>query len=405
MAQKVVIIAVGDELLSGVRQDSNAFWLAAKFHNAGWSVEAIEEIPDVEERICDALARWTGKVDLLILSGGLGPTHDDRTRQAIARFLGCGLIRDDTAYDRILERYSNNPHMKAVLERSRQYQALVPEKARAVHNPSGSALGIAFEREGTRVFSFPGVPWEFRAMAEQELGPLFEEGSGKWSSVFIVGWPENDLKDRIASVLEAPDLHCSILPDAGLIQVVIRGEPERVLEGERTLRALLPEDCLPAGACSLQEAVISAAEEKRKTVSLAESCTGGLIGAALTEVPGSSKVFLGSAVTYSNASKERILGVDGRIFETDGAVSEACAKAMAEGSRRVYGSDFALSVTGIAGPDGGSPEKPVGIVWFCLVDDRGAAPFMRSFSGDRAQVRRWARTVGLETLWRALKRA
>lgn len=395
-----VLVAVGDELLSGLRQEGNCSWLAARLSRAGWVVDRVETVPDGDGALEETIGRWVGTADLLVLSGGLGPTHDDCTREAVARFLRAPLEPDSAAYDVIVARYPED--MRPALECSRSTQSAIPRGARAVHNPAGSALGITFSKDRTRVFAFPGVPNEFRAMAEQELGADMFEHDRRLLSLFVVGWAESLLKDRLAPVIERQDLHISILPSLGVIEFVLRGAPEAIAEAEAQVRALVPGDCLPAGASSIAEAILLEARSAGKSVACAESCTGGLVGGAVTEVPGSSAVFLGSAVCYSDEAKRRVLSVDEAILRDKGAVSEECALAMAEGARALLGADVAVSVTGIAGPDGGSDRKPVGTVWFAAVHSGGSQTVLRHFTGDRWAIRNRATTAALELLWRTL---
>ena len=395
-----VLIALGDELLSGIRQEGNCSWLAEKLTRAGWKVNKIEILSDGGPDLEESLKYLAGRVDLIVLSGGLGPTHDDCTRLALARYLSVPLEEDRQTYDGVLARYPEEN--RAGLERSRTAQSAIPLGARGVHNPVGSALGIACTVRGTRIFAFPGVPSEFRAMAEQELARDILMNDLRMTSVFVAGWPENLLKDHLAPVIEQKDLHISILPFPGLIEFVLRGEPERLEQAEARVRSLLPGDCLPPGASSLEEAVILESRKRKCTLSCAESCTGGLVGAALTEIPGSSEVFLGSAVCYSNQAKKSILSVSQEVLDTYGAVSPQCALSMAEGALRIYGSDLSLSVTGIAGPEGGREEKPVGTVWFSTCGSGIEETTMRRFFGNRRAVRGRALMAGLEMLWRRI---
>ncbi len=397
-----VLIALGDELLSGLRQEGNCCWLAEKLTRAGWSVDRIEILSDGGSDLGETLKDLEGKVDLLVLSGGLGPTHDDCTRLTLSRYLSVPLAEDREAYDAVLARYP--AERREGLERSREAQSAIPLGSRAVHNPAGSALGIAFARRGTRIYAFPGVPSEFRAMAEQELGEDMLMDDPGMTSLFVVGWPENLLKDHLVPVILQKDLHISILPSPGLIEFVIRGDPSRLQEASAQVRSLLPGDCLPRGASSLQEAVLLEARKRGLTLSCGESCTGGMVGAALTEISGSSEVFLGSAVCYSNEAKKSILSVSEEVLASFGAVSSRCALSMARGARKIYGSDLSLSVTGIAGPDGGTEEKPVGTVWFGTDGFGIEEATMRLFSGNRKAVRIRALMAGLELLWRRITR-
>lgn len=401
--KRAVLIALGDELLSGIRREGNCAWLAGKLSRAGWKVECMEIIPDGNSSLSPFLEKWIGNTDLLVLSGGLGPTHDDCTRQALAAFLGTGLERADEAYDKILSRYPGD--MRKNLENSRDTQGVIPSGTRPLHNPAGSALGVAFEKDGTKVLAFPGVPVEFTAMAEQELSGELGPKNGTWASVLIAGWAESLLKDRLAPVINRRELHITILPAPGLIEFYIRGTPENVARAAEDVRALVPNDWLPEGAGSLAGAAVMAAAEKRLTLACAESCTGGMVGAELTSIPGSSEVFFGSAVCYSNTAKKSILSVNEETLLHHGAVSSLCAAEMAQGAQKIYGTDIAVSVTGIAGPGGGAPEKPVGTVWFGLADRGGVETVKRIFTGDRETVRTRAKNFALDRLWRKIREA
>lgn len=396
-----VLIALGDELLSGIRREGNQAWLAGRLSKAGWKVDSIEILPDGPATLAAHLHRWVGGADLLVLSGGLGPTHDDCTRDALAAYLGSPLEVAHEAYDKILARYGGE--MRESLEKSRQAQASIPLGARAVHNPAGSALGMAVEVSGTFILALPGVPAEFKAMVEQELASHLTPVENGAASLLIAGWPESLVKDRLAPVIERKELHISILPSPGLIEFYIRGAADDVLRAEKDVRALLPRDCLPADVRSLEEAVVKEAQKKEIFVACAESCTGGMIGAALTSVPGSSGVFLGGVLCYSNEAKKRLLSVNQNTLETFGAVSSQCAAEMAEGAKNIFEASVTVSVTGIAGPDGGDLEKPVGTVWFGLTSKEGTKTMKKLFPGDRAVVRKRATMFALDQLWRALK--
>ncbi|MBQ7543605.1 MAG: nicotinamide-nucleotide amidohydrolase family protein [Synergistaceae bacterium] len=401
--RNAVLAAVGDELLSGARLEKNASFMAHHLHSKGIEVLRIEVLPDTDEAIHGLLARWIGHTDLLILSGGLGPTHDDRTRHAIASYLGCGLRAENAMYDRVVDRVRNDPHRLSYTERCRDPQAMIPEKAQAVFNPAGFALGIRFESEGTTVIALPGVPMEYQAMTRQELPEVFAPDSEHCSaSVIILNIPEMTIAERIPEVIGNSALHVSILPAFPQVELIIRGEAKAVSEAERAVRSRFRDDVLPQGCASIAEAVLYEARFRGARIACAESCTGGLIGAALTEIAGSSDVFNGSAVTYSNEAKSNILGVKAATLREHGAVSEECAREMAEGALRIYDADFTVSVTGIAGPDGGSESKPVGTVCFGFASDRGTITITRRLPGGREEVRTRTVRFALSELWRMI---
>ncbi len=280
---------------------------------------------------------------------------------------------------------------------------MIPELAQSVYNPAGFALGIRFEREGTTVIALPGVPMEYEAMTRQELPEIFAPDSEHCrASVIILGRPEMTIAERIPEVINNPALHVSILPAFPQVELIIRGGSKSVAEAERITRSRFRDDVLPQGCTSIAEAVLHEARYRGVKIACAESCTGGMIGSALTDIAGSSDVFAGSAVTYSSEAKSNILGVRAETLCGHGAVSGECACEMAEGALRIYGADFAVSVTGIAGPDGGSESKPVGTVWFGLTDGRNTRAVMRTLPGRREEVRVRAVRFALSELWRML---
>ena len=397
-----VLAAIGDELLSGVRLEKNCNFMAWHLHNNNIAVKKIEVIPDTESEIINLLARWVGETDLLIISGGLGPTHDDRTRYAITKFLGCDLELSPL-YDKILERVQHDKIRHERLSRTRDPQALIPVKAQAIYNPTGSALGIKFFMNNTQVLALPGVPLEYESMTRQELPEIFSlKNKNCWASIIILGLPELEIAHRIPEIINNDSLHVSILPASPQVELIIRGDPELVESAEKLTRSRF-DNVLPKNCKSLAEAVLHEAKNKHAKISCAESCTGGLIGATLTEIPGSSESFNGSAVTYSNESKNKILGVNLETLKNFGAVSKECAIEMAEGARKIYDSDFAVSVTGIAGPDGGSESKPIGLVYFGLSCREKSEAFKKIFPGNRDEIR--VRTVrfALAELWRMIR--
>lgn len=398
--KQAILIALGDELLCGVRREGNCGWLANRLTLAGWRVLRMEIIPDGLGVLEETLSLHVGKADLVVISGGLGPTHDDCTRMALARFLGVQLKIDHAAYDTILSRYP--AEIKTTLEMCRSSQGAIPEGAFPIHNPRGSALGIYFIKDATRIFAFPGVPEEFKAMAEQELAADLLLNDRRMRSVIVVGWPESLLKDRIGNIIENPLLNVSILPSPGTVEILLRGAPSAIDEAAYTMRALFPGDCLSEGCFSTAQDLLFTARRKGVTVACAESCTGGLVGAALTDIPGSSDVFLGSAVCYSNAAKQSILSVSEDTIKEYGAVSRECALEMARGANRQFGSDVALAVTGVAGPAGGTNSKPVGTVWFALAGACAERAFVYNFPGDRSQIRIWATHTALAALRQAI---
>ncbi|MCF7936664.1 MAG: nicotinamide-nucleotide amidohydrolase family protein [Synergistales bacterium] len=394
-----VLGAIGDEILEGRRSEGNGHWLAAELHARGWTVRAIEVLPDEVAEIEAFLQRWSGACSLIVLSGGLGPTEDDKTRFGIARYLGTELA-EDPLYERILERYTGD--LRDIISDSRRYQGYIPQNAEAVYNPVGSGLGIKFITQETTVLSFPGVPREFKAMARQEL-TAFERGDNVSVEICITGWPEGRLAKEIAPLVSADSVKTAFLPSYNLITVVLNGPEEAVRQQRERIERHLEEDCLPRGVSTLEEAILLGCERTGRRLSLAESCTGGMLAARLTSVSGASKAFAGGIVAYSNDVKCSLLGVHWETLERHGAVSEACAAEMARGVCRQCGTEVGLSVTGIAGPTGATPDKPVGTVYVGLCREDRTTCRHRVFAGNRAAVRERSVAFALEQLWRDSK--
>lgn len=402
--KSAVLAAIGDELLSGARLERNAHFMAGKFHAKGINVKRIEIISDEEEEIISMLSRWVGQTDILIISGGLGPTHDDKTRCAVAKYLGCGLKADDESYDRVLARVKDDPRRYAYTASVRDPQAMIPESAETVYNPAGFALGMKFTRNGTKVIALPGVPFEYDAMIRQELPEIFTADEKRTASVIILDTPEMTIAGKIPEVINHSGLHVSILPAFPQVELIIRGEPDIVSWAEEITRSKFEGLVLPKESKSLADGVLIEARRKGVHIACAESCTGGLVGGALTEIAGSSDVFNGSAVTYSNEAKHKILGVKIDTLKNFGAVSSECAREMAEGAMKIYGADYAVSITGIAGPDGGSESKPVGTVWFGIAGKDSVRSTMKILPGNREEVRTRAVRFALSELWKEIRR-
>ncbi len=399
--RKAALVAVGDELLRGIGREENCRYTAEKLTALGWEIAGMEIVADDVKAIVDVCRHWIGSVDLLVFSGGLGPTHDDKTRNALATFLGTELL-PTALFDEVIKRYEGDLERKSRVEGLRSTQGAIPASTEAIFNPLGTALGIRFDHSGTRILALPGVPWEFRAMADEAFSSL-ERGSTVSTKIRVIGMGETVLSSRISPLLADASLTVSILPSPEGVTVVLRGEEAAVLSGEKTMRHLLPCDCLPPGVATLEEALVRAAEARGVTFATAESCTGGLVAARITDVPGCSAVFKGGVVCYADDIKRRLLGVSEAVLREDGAVSERCVLAMAEGARTVCRGDMAVAVTGIAGPSGGSPRKPVGTVWVGIADERGSEATLHRLFGDRSFVRARTAALALEWLWRRVK--
>ncbi len=410
---RIGLINIGDEILAGKILNTNARELAKWLGELGHEVAFMLTVADGVEPLAAALRQTLDegspalpRCDMLILSGGLGPTHDDLTRDAIAAYLGTGLERSEEAAA-WLATFLRRPVEE--LGEGQALQLLIPRGAKALCNTAGTACGIGFKKGGCAVFAFPGVPREFRALFDAHCRPLLAgEGRLLRRRVVTFGLPESRQRDALRGFNVPEPFRFSSLPNATGVTIAL--ETYASAAGARRLEAALdaawddlisrlpPESIVDREGAPLVETVFRLLRHKKATVSCAESCTAGLVGYLLTETPGSSDVFDRGFLTYSNDSKRDVLGVGQDVLETHGAVSEETALAMARGCRAKAGSDYAVAVTGIAGPDGGTPEKPVGLVYAAAVSGRGELCGRFQFREDREGNRRLSAYAALNQL-------
>ncbi len=408
------IMTVGTELLLGQLIDTNAPFIAQRLAENGLDVFATSSVGDNAMRISTATTAALSRADGLIVTGGLGPTVDDLTKEAVADALGLELEMHRESLANIERIFAEN---ERTMHENNRKQALLPKGSTVLRNAHGTAPGfIAVRHDGKFVACLPGVPHEMRAMLGTQLVPWLRERLHVSSvihtrTLHTFGFPESEVDHRIADLFtssENPKI--AVLAHNGVVDVklmakaVTTAQAEELLEPlEAQLRGRLAQGVFGAGQTSLQSAVHAALQRDNETISVAESCTGGSICAALTSVPGASATFRGGVIAYDDSVKVETLGVDPGAIASYGAVSEEVAIAMARGACERLGSSLGLATTGIAGPDGGSIEKPVGLVWFAIA--RGAAGLTRRFlfRGDREAVQRRATTMALGLVWKALK--
>ncbi|RMG16499.1 MAG: competence/damage-inducible protein A [Deltaproteobacteria bacterium] len=408
---QVEVVTIGTELLAGEIVDTNAAWLMARFEDLGLRVHCHQTVPDEEATIAEALEVAAGRATLLVLTGGLGPTDDDRTAEAVARWAGVETVLHPEA--EALVRAALARFGATVTERQLR-QARLPRGARPLSNPKGTAPGFHLRRRDRDLFVLPGPPEELRPMAEAHLLPWVRaRRAGAHYATEVLrcyGRGESVLSDLVAGSgidLTGIELGWRFSFPEVLLRVRAEAETEegaraRLEEALGALEQALSPWCYARGEQSLAAVVGGLLREAERTLAFAESCTGGLLSTLVTDVPGASAYFLGAVVSYANEVKAEVLGVDASILRTHGAVSPECARAMARGARARLGADLAVAVTGIAGPSGGTKEKPVGLVHFALADAEGVVHKRRIFPGDRAQVRRAAAYFGLDLVRRRL---
>ena len=369
LPMNVSIICIGNELLSGRTLNTNATWLGKTLTEIGCIVNKQIVIADDEEPIVKTLNDLIhGNNECVIITGGLGPTSDDITRETLFNYVGTGSTFDSEYWNILTERFKK---IGIDIPESNRNQALRPEVGKVIDNPVGSARGFRFKVEKTVIFSLPGVPSEMEAMVKTSIIP--------WISTYIsqkvytrtirtTGIPESALIELIEEPINS-NHKCEIgyYPSLSGVDIRITSENDKKKETlSNTLETFLGQYVFGFDNDTMEEVVVKLALDKNISISLAESCTGGLIGHRLTQVPGSSQVFKGGVVVYSNYAKIKILGVDEQNINNHGAVSEQTSKDMAQKVRAMFSTDIGLSVTGIAGPDGGNKLKPVGLTYIGL---------------------------------------
>ena len=364
---RVELINTGSELLLGFTVNSHLNYIARKLFGIGRWLNRQTTVGDDRAEMRAVVAEALQRSDVIIITGGLGPTADDFTRNVVAGLLGRKLARDEAVAAHIGERMRKRG---IKLPDSIYVQALVPEGAQVLLNANGTAPGLAIEHESKLVLLLPGPPRELEPMFENQVLPLLHKRVGAQARpdcrVFkVVGLAESLVEEKVAPVLaDLAGIELGYCARMGEVEVRILSNLKSVAdEAERRIRTALGDHIFGMGEDRLEEVVVGKLIAARKTIAVAESCTGGLIANRITNVSGSSEVFINGLVAYSNESKVRLLGVSEAALERHGAVSDEVAREMAEGVRARSKTDLALSTTGIAGPAGGTPEKPVGLVY------------------------------------------
>jgi nicotinamide-nucleotide amidase len=405
------IIAVGSELLTPFRTDTNSLWLTDRLNSAGVEVKLKTIVGDddarLEETIRDALKRS----GVVVLTGGLGPTEDDITRKIAARALGRRLVLDENVLEDIRAKFLRwGRKMPEINSR----QAMVMEGAEVLPNPNGSAPGMYLEHDGRVVVLLPGPPREMKPMFDERVfARLVERAGGLRVArrvMRVAGLGESAVDERIAPVYtQYKNPQTTILFNNSEIEIHLTAQGKSEAEAELLLDGLagqieerLGDSIFAFRGEKMEEVVGLRLAVAGFTLATAESCTGGLVAHRLTEVPGSSSYFMEGVVTYSNEAKTRLLGVPAELIGARGAVSAEVAEAMAEGVKRRAGTDFGLSVTGVAGPGGGTEEKPVGLVYVALSDDAHTEHKRLMLPGDRHLIRWRASQFALDLLRRRL---
>jgi nicotinamide-nucleotide amidase len=398
---KAEIITIGDEILIGQTVDTNSAYIAGSLNSLGIEITGISTIPDDAGRIINALNEASIRSELIILTGGLGPTSDDITKKTLCEYFSTSLIRDSEVLANISELLGRR---KVSLNNNNLAQADVPQSCTVLMNRVGTAPGMWFMKDGTITVSLPGVPYEMKYLIDHQVIPRLKNMSIGSTilhrNIMTYGLPEAHLAEMLTD-FEAtlPSfVKLAYLPSSGVIKLRLTARGIDVnssavqLESEvARLRTIIADVIYAEGEVTLEQEVGRLLSVNNLTMTTAESCTGGNIARMITSVPGSSRWYVGSVVAYSNDIKTGLLGVDKEIIRLYGAVSSECVKAMAEGARLITGASFSIAVTGIAGPDGGTAEKPVGTVWIATSDKNGTLAESFLFGSDRqVNIRRFS---------------
>ncbi|HEV8132475.1 MAG TPA: competence/damage-inducible protein A [Acidobacteriota bacterium] len=399
------VIAIGSEMLFADRIDSNSLYTSAQLERFGISLIAKTVVGDDLTMIRKALALALTRADFIFLTGGLGPTEDDLTRQAVSEQLGLELVYHPEIVRQIESRFQSLGRSMPEINRR---QGFILETAQALENSEGTAPGQYVQFEGRNIFLLPGPPRELQPMFQKYVIPLIEQlGLRPRSFRYfrIAGLPESRVDSLVAPIYrQYPDIQSTILASPGDIELFFFAENDaRLAELAEKVTAELGDNIYATEEISLEAAIARLIKERGVTLSVAESCTGGMVGEWITRTPGSSEFFLGGVVAYSNSLKIDLLGVPPEMLRDQGAVSEEAAKAMADGARRRTGSSYALSITGVAGPGGGSESKPVGTVFIgCSHAGRTIAARFQ-FPGNREVVRLLSTRAALNLLRKELQ--
>lgn len=389
---KVEIISIGDELLIGQTVNTNASWMGEQLALSGISVEFVSVIRDHRAHITDAFERALERVDVVLVTGGLGPTKDDITKDVICDFFETQLVENADVLAHVTRLFESRGYQ---LQDVNRRQALVPASCRVLLNEVGTAPGMWLERNGKVLVSMPGVPYEMKyLMATHVLPMLSERYQPKalyYRTIHTQGIGESMLAARIEDLedeMRAGGIALAYLPSPGMVRLRLSGEVsvpvnEQIQRYVDQICARIPQYAFGMDDTSLPEVIGHILRERQQTLSTVESCTGGAVAASVVSVPGSSDYFMGSIVSYSNQVKEQLVGVLADTLAQYGAVSREVVEQMAVGGRKALNTDYSIALSGVAGPDGGSDEKPVGTVWIAVAGPGGVFSKVFRFEKDR----------------------
>ena len=412
---KATIITIGDEILIGQIVDTNSVSIAKRLNAAGITVEEKLSIGDDAEQIATTLKRAHTQSQIVIITGGLGPTKDDITKHTLARIFSSQLIENKAVAEHVEKMLAVRGIAFNALNRS---QAMVPECCTVLFNHHGTAPGIWFEEGDHVTISLPGVPFEMEHLMEDEVMPRLKAHYSLHANIhrtmITSGIAESMLAERIAEWEDTlpKGVKLAYLPSPNIVRLRLStydsedgvAARKRIDELFNQLYKIIPDNIVGYEDASVQQLVHQLLTERGKTLAVAESCTGGTIASRFTAMAGSSAYFLAGVVAYANEAKRDILGVNYDDIMRYGAVSEQVARQMAEGAQRITGADYAIATTGIAGPTGGTTQKPVGTVWIAVATPQGTIATLRPSGTDRSQIINRASAYAIEMLYKELKK-
>ncbi|MFC1848839.1 CinA family nicotinamide mononucleotide deamidase-related protein [candidate division CSSED10-310 bacterium] len=391
------IFAIGNELLTGSIIDTNSAFLGSLLTAQGFTISEIRLVPDQLETLVETIEQALGKYDFIICTGGLGPTFDDVTAAAVGR----ATKREISFYEQVYEHIVTRLQSKNVpIRDSHRRQAYLPDQAILFPNPMGTAYGFGVESESTLLIAVPGVPYEMKSMMEAHVAPFlttrFSLQRRFMEELRFTALPESEVDDIIEQVTIPDSVECIINVSDGEIVVRLKSDDQNILQQfSQKLRTGLEQFFVGYNDETLAALLVNLLKRTKETIAVAESCTGGLLGQEITAVPGSSEVFLGGIIVYSNWAKTKLLQVPESIIDTVGPVSAECASALVKNLKSLFNSSAAISITGLAGPSGGTAEQPVGTVFIGLSYRDLCVVKHHSFSGDRQSIRQRSKKMAL----------
>ncbi len=408
---RVEIISIGDELLIGQTINTNAGWMGEQLVNIGIHVDWVTTVGDSTARLTQAIQVAESRSDVVLITGGLGPTHDDVTKKVVSDYFAGKLVKNQQVLDMVKKRFAKRGYKMAQVNED---QALVPDNATVMLNTLGTAPGMIFRRAGKAFYVMPGVPSEMKGMMTKYILPqLKKQLDGKTiriRTLMTTGIPESTLYERLDNLTEIEEnAQLAFLPNLyGVkLRLMAKGDSDaqaeqKVQRAENLVREKINRDIFADKEISLEETIADMLTARGETLAVAESCTGGLISNRLTNISGSSQFYERGVISYSNKAKMELLSVPEELLVKHGAVSEQVARAMAEGIRNLAGSDYGISVTGIAGPTGGTLEKPVGLVYIGYADEDGSMVIKQTFADDRIANKQRSAQAALNVLRKQL---